>query len=95
MHPLVVGCHAVGPVGDVPDVHPQAVVELALEELQEGSDPISPFPHRVPRAPWDVQKLPRCCMACKTASFIEHDRDTTDTSYSTGSTIAKEPGPPL
>lgn len=40
VHPLVVGRHAVGTVGDVPDVNPQAVVELALEKLQEGSDPI-------------------------------------------------------
>ena len=59
VHPLVVGGHAVGPVGYVPDVNSQAVVELALEELQEGNDPIRPFPYRVPHAPWDVQKLLR------------------------------------
>lgn len=58
VHPLVVGSHAVRPVGDVPDVNSQAVVELALEELQEGNEPIS-IPCRVPHGPWDVQKLPR------------------------------------
>lgn len=56
VHPLVVGCHAVRPVGDVPDVNPQAVVELALEKLQEGSDPIrltfpTGFPTGFPRLP--------------------------------------------
>lgn len=74
VHPLVVGGHAVGPVGDVPDVDSKAVVELALEELQDGSDPISPFPHRVPHAPWDVQKLPRWWVECRAASQVEHDR---------------------
>lgn len=74
VHPLVVGGHAVRPVGDVPDVNSQAVVELALEELQEGSDPISPFPHRAPHTPWDAQKLPRRWVGCRTASQVEHDR---------------------
>lgn len=68
VHPFVVGSHAVGPVGDVPDVDSQAVVELSLEELQEASDPISPFPHRVPNAPWDMQKLPKWWVGCRAAS---------------------------
>lgn len=67
VHPLVVGSHAVRPVGDVPDVNSQAVVELALEELQEGNEPISPFPCRVPHGPWDMQKLPRQGVGCRAA----------------------------
>lgn len=71
VHPLVVGCHAVGAVGDVPDVNPQAVVELALEKLQEGSDPIrvtfstgfaTGF---LPHAPWDVAKMLHGPQDCK------------------------------
>lgn len=51
VHPLVVGCHAVRPVGDVPDVDSQAVVELALEKLQEGSAPSAHFPTGFPMLP--------------------------------------------
>lgn len=34
MDPAVVGGHAVRAVGDVPGIHAQTVVELALEELE-------------------------------------------------------------
>lgn len=37
MYPLVIGSHAIRSVGDVSDVHTQAVVEFPLKELQEGT----------------------------------------------------------